>query len=263
MRHRPSSAFALPAGSRFATSRAGAAGCGWPLRHLLQDAAGLTPGRQVGRALTVLLPAGLAAAAIFVLAPKATWIVFAFGWMLFPATGLLMAGLAGMTRTAGRDLAPIGQAVVDEVPRAVARRLAHSAAGDVLRVARAAATIGVAAAKAAEPEVRAALGPVALAALRVAAATVWRPRQAVWVQRRFLAPAAAAATAYAGLAAHPDVATDPELARLAADLPRVARLLHGLAQWLDAGGEEPDAPRTTGSVHGATVGTEVCIAVRR
>ena len=133
----------------------------------------------------------------------------------------------------------------------------------MLRVARAAATIGAEAAKAADPEVRAALGPVALATLRVAAAIIWRPRQAVWARHRFLAPAATAATAYVRLAVHPAVAADPELARLAADLPRVARVLDGLAQWLDAGGEEPDAAPTNRSVHGAPAGTEVRIAVRQ
>jgi hypothetical protein len=60
---------------------------------------------RVAKALTILGPAALAAAAVFAWLPWASWVVFAFGWMLFPVVGLLAGGLADLGRAGLRRVA--------------------------------------------------------------------------------------------------------------------------------------------------------------
>lgn len=52
------------------------------------------PAVRVGGALSVLVPAILGAAFVFVVLPWASWVVFAFGWVLFPAEASLRSGSA-------------------------------------------------------------------------------------------------------------------------------------------------------------------------
>lgn len=67
-------------------------------RHLAGSAA-TSPRDQVAAALSVLAPALAGALVLFVVLPQASWIVFAFGWMLFPWVGLLARGV--------NELAPV------------------------------------------------------------------------------------------------------------------------------------------------------------
>jgi hypothetical protein len=50
---------------------------------------------QVRVALTVLALVLVGAVAVFALVPWLWWLIFTFGWMIFPAFGLLVRGIAG------------------------------------------------------------------------------------------------------------------------------------------------------------------------
>jgi hypothetical protein len=60
------------------------------------DAEKLGPRAQVVVALVVLVPAALGALLVLSLIPQLLWLVFAFGWTIFPAIGLLARGLTGL-----------------------------------------------------------------------------------------------------------------------------------------------------------------------
>ena len=54
---------------------------------------------QITAALTVLAPVGLGAVLVLSFVPQMFWLVFVFGWMIFPSFGLLVRGLAGLSET--------------------------------------------------------------------------------------------------------------------------------------------------------------------
>ncbi len=54
---------------------------------------------QTTAALTVLVPVALGAILVLTFAPQMFWLVFVFGWMVFPSFGLLVRGLAGLSTT--------------------------------------------------------------------------------------------------------------------------------------------------------------------
>ncbi len=56
------------------------------------------PGAQVAAASSVLAPVALGVIFVAAFVPQMFWLVFVFGWMIFPAFGLLVRGLAGMTQ---------------------------------------------------------------------------------------------------------------------------------------------------------------------
>jgi hypothetical protein len=61
------------------------------------DAEKMGPRAQVAVALSVLVPAALGTLLVLSLIPQLFWLVFVFGWTIFPAIGLLARGLAGMS----------------------------------------------------------------------------------------------------------------------------------------------------------------------
>ncbi len=61
------------------------------------DAEKMDPRAQVAVALLVLVPAALGALLVLSLIPQLFWLVFVFGWTIFPAIGLLARGVAGLT----------------------------------------------------------------------------------------------------------------------------------------------------------------------
>lgn len=61
------------------------------------DAEKISPKAQVAVALSVLAPAALGALLVLSLLPQLFWLVFVFGWTIFPAVGLLARGLAGLS----------------------------------------------------------------------------------------------------------------------------------------------------------------------
>ncbi len=55
----------------------------------------LGPRAQVAAALVVLVPVALSGLLLFALVPGLWWVFTTYGWVAFPATGLLARGLAG------------------------------------------------------------------------------------------------------------------------------------------------------------------------
>ena len=63
------------------------------------DAEHMGPRAQIAAALTVLAPVALGVTLVLSFAPQVFWLVFVFGWMVFPSFGLLVRGLAGLSAT--------------------------------------------------------------------------------------------------------------------------------------------------------------------
>ncbi len=61
------------------------------------DAEKIGPRAQVAVALSVLAPAALGMVIVLSLVPQLFWLIFVFGWTIFPAIGLLTRGLAGLS----------------------------------------------------------------------------------------------------------------------------------------------------------------------
>jgi hypothetical protein len=61
------------------------------------DAEKMGPRTQVAVALVVLVPAALGALLVLSLIPQLFWLVFVFGWTIFPTIGLLARGVAGLS----------------------------------------------------------------------------------------------------------------------------------------------------------------------
>ncbi len=57
----------------------------------------MSPRAQVAASLAVLLPVAVGAVLVFSLVPWLWWLIFVFGWMIFPAFGLLVRGIAGLS----------------------------------------------------------------------------------------------------------------------------------------------------------------------
>jgi hypothetical protein len=52
---------------------------------------------QVSASLAVLIPVAIGLVALFTLVPYLWWLVFIFGWTVFPAFSLLVRGVAGLS----------------------------------------------------------------------------------------------------------------------------------------------------------------------
>ena len=61
------------------------------------DVGKLGPRAQVAVALVVLAPAALGTLLVLSLVPQLFWLIFVFGWTIFPAIGLLARGVAGLS----------------------------------------------------------------------------------------------------------------------------------------------------------------------
>ena len=61
------------------------------------DTEKMGPRAQVAVALSVLVPAALGAVLVLSLVPQLFWLIFVFGWTIFPAIGLLARGVAGLS----------------------------------------------------------------------------------------------------------------------------------------------------------------------
>ncbi len=59
------------------------------------DVENMSPRAQVTASLAVLVPLAAGAVLLFALVPWLWWLIFIFGWMIFPAFGLLVRGIAG------------------------------------------------------------------------------------------------------------------------------------------------------------------------
>ena len=70
------------------------------------DVESMSPRAQVAVGLAALVPAVGGLVLVFTLVPWLWWLIFVFGWMIFPAFGLLMRGIAGLSE--GRTGLPSG-----------------------------------------------------------------------------------------------------------------------------------------------------------
>jgi hypothetical protein len=63
------------------------------------DVEKMSPRSQVTTSLAVLIPVAIAGVLVLTLAQSLWWLIFAFGWMIFPAFGLLVRGIAGLSES--------------------------------------------------------------------------------------------------------------------------------------------------------------------
>jgi hypothetical protein len=61
------------------------------------DVEKMSPRSQVVTSLAVLIPLAIAGVLVLTLAQGLWWLIFVFGWMIFPAFGLLVRGIAGLS----------------------------------------------------------------------------------------------------------------------------------------------------------------------
>ena len=61
------------------------------------DVEKMSPRSQVAASLAVLIPVAVGGVLVFALAQSLWWLIFVFGWMIFPAFGLLVRGIAGLS----------------------------------------------------------------------------------------------------------------------------------------------------------------------
>ena len=61
------------------------------------DVERMSPRAQVTASLAVLIPVAVGAVLVFTLVPWLWWLCFVFGWTIFPAFGLLVRGIAGLS----------------------------------------------------------------------------------------------------------------------------------------------------------------------
>jgi hypothetical protein len=62
----------------------------------------MSPRSQVTTSLAVLIPVAIAGVLVLTLAQGLWWLIFVFGWMIFPAFGLLVRGVAGLSDGPGQ-----------------------------------------------------------------------------------------------------------------------------------------------------------------
>jgi hypothetical protein len=66
----------------------------------------MSPKAQVVTSLAVLIPVAVGAVVVLTLVTWLWWLIFVFGWTIFPAFGLLLRGIAGLSEGEGRAQVP-------------------------------------------------------------------------------------------------------------------------------------------------------------
>ena len=66
------------------------------------DVERMSPRAQVTTSLAVLIPVAVAGVLVLTLFSSFWWLIFVFGWTIFPAFGLLVRGIAGLSEGGGR-----------------------------------------------------------------------------------------------------------------------------------------------------------------
>jgi len=77
----------------------------------------MSPRAQLTTALAVLIPVAVAGVAVLTLFSSFWWLIFVFGWTIFPAFGLLVRGVAGLSE--GRTELPVGSSKERELLEAL------------------------------------------------------------------------------------------------------------------------------------------------
>jgi hypothetical protein len=86
------------------------------------DVDSMSPRAQITTSLAVLIPVAVGAVLVFTLVPWLWWLIFVFGWMIFPAFGLLVRGVAGISEGEGRTELPAGNSKERELLEALRTR---------------------------------------------------------------------------------------------------------------------------------------------
>jgi hypothetical protein len=81
----------------------------------------MSPRAQVATGLAVLVPVAVGAAFVFYFVPWLWWLIFVFGWSIFPAFGLLVRGIAGLSDDSAAKL-PAADTGERELLEALQRR---------------------------------------------------------------------------------------------------------------------------------------------
>jgi hypothetical protein len=84
------------------------------------DVEKMSPRAQVSASLAVLIPVAFGLVALFTLLPSFWWLVFIFGWTIFPAFGLLVRGVAGLSE--GSTQRPVASVKERELLEALQRK---------------------------------------------------------------------------------------------------------------------------------------------
>src|SRR5918999_4036835 len=79
----------------------------------------MSPRAQVTASLAVLIPVAVGLVLVLTLVPWLWWLIFVFGWMIFPAFGLLVRGVAGLSEGEGRTELPAGNSKERELLEAL------------------------------------------------------------------------------------------------------------------------------------------------
>jgi hypothetical protein len=66
------------------------------------DVDSMSPTAQLTTSLAVLIPVAVASVAVLFFFTNFWWFIFFFGWAIFPAFGLLLRGIAGLSEGEGR-----------------------------------------------------------------------------------------------------------------------------------------------------------------
>ena len=84
------------------------------------DIENMSPMTQVVTSLAVLIPVAIAGVLVLTLASWLWWLIFVFGWVIFPAFGLLVRGIAGLSE--GPDEPAVANSGERELLEALQRR---------------------------------------------------------------------------------------------------------------------------------------------
>jgi len=84
------------------------------------DVEKMSPKSQVVTSLAVLIPIAIGGVLLLTLAQGLWWLIFVFGWMIFPAFGLLVRGIGGLSE--GPDEPAVSNAGERELLEALQRR---------------------------------------------------------------------------------------------------------------------------------------------
>jgi hypothetical protein len=68
-----------------------------PDEYFWLDVERMSPRAQVTTSLAVLIPVAVAGVLVLTLFSSFWWLIFVFGWTIFPAFGLLVRGIAGLS----------------------------------------------------------------------------------------------------------------------------------------------------------------------
>jgi hypothetical protein len=86
------------------------------------DVENMSPRAQITASLAVLIPVAVGVVAVLTLLPSLWWLIFVFGWMIFPGFGLLVRGVAGLSEGQNQTELPAGNSRERELLGALRER---------------------------------------------------------------------------------------------------------------------------------------------